>query len=96
MADSCDYVHMQRYSGGDGTSPDAYRAAIEALDPTKLTLGIEIETPWRNAASNNTIGLIAKAAFTVAKGNPVAGIWTRRLGSDRAKYKSESLVQVRL
>ena len=93
MADSCDFVNMQRYSGGAGTLPEAYLAkgAIEGLDPAKLTYGIEIETPRRNAVANNTIDLIAKAPWTVVKGKNVAGIWTWRLGS---KWEFENLIQV--
>jgi hypothetical protein len=98
MADSCDFVNMQRYSGGAGTLPEAYLAkgAIEGLDPAKLTYGIEIETPIRNAVANNTIDLIAKAPWTVVKdknGNEkkVAGIWTWRLGSN---WEFENLIQV--
>jgi hypothetical protein len=93
MAHSCDFVNMQRYSGGKDTSPEAYLAkgAIEGLDPAKLTYGIEIETPSNNAAANNTIDLIAKAPWTVVKGKNVAGVWTWRLGS---KWEFENLIQV--
>lgn len=96
MAHSCDFINMQRYSGGESTLPEDYLANIEGLDPAKLTYGIEIETPSRNAAANNTIDLIAKAPWTVVKdkkGNEkkVAGIWTWRLGSN---WEFENLIQV--
>jgi hypothetical protein len=93
MAHSCDFINMQRYSGGDSTLPEAYLAkgAIEGLDPAKLTYGIEIETPSANAPENDTIERIAKAPWTKVKGKHVAGIWTWRLGS---KWEFENLMQV--
>ncbi|KIW73339.1 hypothetical protein PV04_01469 [Phialophora macrospora] len=93
MASSCDFVNMQRYSGGSGTLPESYLAkgAIEGLNPAKLTYGIEIETPNNNAQANETIDLIAKAPWTEVHGKKVAGIWTWRLGSN---WEFENLMQV--
>ena len=93
MADSCTFINMQRYSGGYKTLPEHYLAkgAIEGLDPGKLTYGIEIETPARNAKKNNTIDKIAKAPWTVVIDKPVAGIWTWRLGNH---WEFENLMQV--
>ena len=93
MGHSCDFINMQRYSGGDSTLPEAYLAkgAIEGLDPAKLTYGIEIETPSANAPENDTIEKIAKAPLTKVKGKQVAGIWTWRLGSN---WEFENLMQV--
>lgn len=98
MADSCDFVHMQRYSGGKDTLPEDYLedGAIPSLDPAKLTYGIETEGPNRNAYENNTIDKIKQAPYTVVKGRDghekkVAGIWTWRLGSN---WEFENLMQV--
>lgn len=98
MAKSCDFVNMQRYSGGAGTKPEAYLAkgVIEGLGLAKLTYGIEIESPGNNAEENGTIDRIAKAPWTAVKDahgkeKKVAGIWTWRLGSN---WQFENLIQV--
>ncbi|KAG5791994.1 hypothetical protein H9Q69_008978 [Fusarium xylarioides] len=45
VAQSCDYINMQNYSGGANTFPEAYLNAVPGLEKQQLAWGFYPETP---------------------------------------------------
>ena len=85
MAQSCDSVNMQNYSGGQGTPYTAFTTAIPGLKETQLAWGITSEEPQRNTAKS--FDAVKARAQDVINGK-FGGIYTWRLNSDNFLYES--------
>jgi hypothetical protein len=89
MAQSCDYINMQNYSGGKGTTPDVYMRAIRGLRLEQLVWGFTPEKPSAN--TTESWASVKTAAQEVANGK-WPGTYTWRLNSDNTAY--ENIFQV--
>ncbi|KAF5004116.1 hypothetical protein FDECE_9375 [Fusarium decemcellulare] len=89
VAQSCDYLNMQNYSGGVNTSPEDYLKAVQGLKKEQLVWGFTSEEPWRNTLKPFP-DVKAKAQEVV--GGHLVGVYTWRLNSDNYVY--ESIFQV--
>ncbi|KAF7552377.1 hypothetical protein G7Z17_g4369 [Cylindrodendrum hubeiense] len=85
VAQSCDYVNMQNYDGGQGTSPDDYLRAVPGLQEQQLVWGFTSEMPWVNAM--NPFEEVEAKVEEVVSGR-VVGAWAWRLNSDNYPYEN--------
>lgn len=91
IAQSCDYINMQNYSGGYDTFPDKYLRDIPGLKQEQLAWGFNSEEPDRNTPiCKQFLGMKSKAQ-EVANGHFV-GTYTWRINSDNHDY--ENIYQV--
>lgn len=85
VAQSVDYINMQNYDGGIGTTPDQYKEVITGLKDNQLIWGLTSEIPWKNTAQAFTD--VKAKAQAVASGQ-IPGIYTWRLNSDNSAYEN--------
>ncbi|KAH7129591.1 hypothetical protein B0J13DRAFT_645583 [Dactylonectria estremocensis] len=90
IAQSCDYVNMQNYSGGEGLDPSVFLQAIPGLsEQRQLAWGFASETPNKNTAET-FIDVKARAQDVVNGRFP--GTYNWRLNS--GNYAFENVFQV--
>lgn len=97
LANSLDYLNMQRYDGGKYTTAEDYLAAIPGLKPHQLTFGISGEgTESLNAPQSNgdppTLDSVIAAYKAGVDGSQYGGLWMWRLNSSNSIY--ENMLQV--
>ena len=81
VADSVDYVNMQRYSGGAGTTAADDKKKIPKLADSQLIWGLCSEEPYRNAPETEKFAGVQKTVQNVVEGRE-PGIWTWKVNSD--------------
>ena len=91
-----DYVVMQNYDGGSGTTPDHYLQAIPGLKPSQLIFGITAEVVERNLGTVRSIDAAISAFQKEYKGTtetgPLAGLFVWRLNSDDWVFENMALL----
>ncbi|KAF4413905.1 hypothetical protein FACUT_14201 [Fusarium acutatum] len=91
VAQSCDYINMQNYSGGDNTFPEDYLDAVPGLEKQQLTWGFCSETPGASTQSLKQFPGVIDKAQAIAAGE-YGGTYTWRVNSDNYDY--ENIFQV--
>ena len=88
VADSVNYVNMQRYSGGAGTTAASYKGKVPKLADSQLIWGLCSEEPYRNAPETKDFdGMKKKVQDVVAGHEP--GIWTWKVNSDNFLWAND-------
>ncbi|KAH6957888.1 hypothetical protein BKA56DRAFT_197136 [Ilyonectria sp. MPI-CAGE-AT-0026] len=87
MAQSCDYVNMQNYSGGEGTDPSVFLQAIPGLsEQQQLSWGFASETPSAN--TTQTFAAVKAKAQQIMNGR-FAGTYNWRLNSTDYPFEND-------
>lgn len=99
-AGTLDFVNMQRYDGGSGTTGKEYLEAIPGLKPSQLIYGIDAERPWVSVprydatlpiGNGGTLDDVFQTADTESDGG-YGGMFIWRLNSNNDYF--ENMIQV--
>ena len=88
VADSVNYVNMQRYSGGAGTTAADYKEKVPKLADWQLIWGLCSEEPYRNAPETKEFAGVKKKVQEVVEGHE-PGIWTWKVNSDNFLWAND-------
>ena len=89
VANSVNYVNMQRYSGGAGTTAAAYKEKVGTkLADSQLIWGLCSEEPYRNAPETKDFAGLKKKVQEVVEGHE-PGIWTWKVNSDNFLWAND-------
>ncbi|KAF4965986.1 hypothetical protein FSARC_6262 [Fusarium sarcochroum] len=91
VAQSCDYINMQNYSGGQNTFPQDYLSKAPGLRKEQFVWGFCSEVPRQNTEECKQFTGVQTKAQAVASG-AFGGTYTWRVNSDNHAY--ENIFQV--